>query len=238
MILAELEVFHSRFMAPTRRLALGTSQLPCDPAPGFGGLLLGGVVARFIPDIDPDLHGDLFSLTREIESGARVAQPRLRHRLQKDRVGLDTSRHRLCRLPESGVTFQFDVEQGSPAQHILGAIYAARDLRQPNRALVLETLRRGLRWQGPVGPSLVAYLSGSSAGMLALGSETDPIRWALDKLGLDESYKNGEEPPGKSVVVRQFRRMLRDAHPDLGAVSEDAAQRIAELSEARRILLT
>ncbi len=238
MILADLEVFHSRFMAPTRRIALGTSRLPCDPAPGFGGLLLGGVVARFIPDIDPDLHGDLFSLTREIESGVRVAQPRLRHRLQEDRVGLDTSCHRLCRLPESGVTFQFDVERGAPEQHVLGAIYAARDVEPANRAIVLETVRRGLRWHGSVGPALVAYLSGSSAGMLALGSEADPVRWALDKLGLEDSYKAGEEPPGKSVVVRQFRRMLRDAHPDHGAVSEDAAQRIAELSEARRILLT
>ena len=35
MILAELEVFHSRPIAPTRRVALGRKHLPLHPAPGF-----------------------------------------------------------------------------------------------------------------------------------------------------------------------------------------------------------
>ena len=39
MILAELEAYQSRPIAPTRRLALGELNLPCDPAPGFGGIL-------------------------------------------------------------------------------------------------------------------------------------------------------------------------------------------------------
>jgi hypothetical protein len=38
-------------------------------------------------------------------------------------------------------------------------------------------------------------------------------------------------------VQRRFRAALRDAHPDHGGVVDDAAQRIADLSEARRILL-
>ena len=42
MILAELEAFHSRNYSPTRRLALGYTDLPADPPPGFGPLLLGG----------------------------------------------------------------------------------------------------------------------------------------------------------------------------------------------------
>ena len=43
--LAELQIFHSRPFAPTRRIALGQSSLPVDPAPGPGGILLGAVVA-------------------------------------------------------------------------------------------------------------------------------------------------------------------------------------------------
>ena len=80
MLLAELEVFNSRPIAPTRRVSLGTTVLPVSPAPGFGGLLLGGVIARFIVDVEPDLVDDLFRLTHQQEAGQRVPQPRLRHR--------------------------------------------------------------------------------------------------------------------------------------------------------------
>ena len=40
MIVAELEVFHSRPVAPTRRVAIGNSLLPMDPPPGHGATLL------------------------------------------------------------------------------------------------------------------------------------------------------------------------------------------------------
>ena len=36
----------------------------------------------------------------------------------------------------------------------------------------------------------------------------------------------------------RFRSLVREAHPDHGAADEGAAQRIADLPEARRILLT
>ncbi len=36
MVLAELEIFHSRAVQPTRRVALGHLVLPVDPAPGLG----------------------------------------------------------------------------------------------------------------------------------------------------------------------------------------------------------
>ena len=51
MLLAELEVWHNRPLAPTRRIALGNLVLPVDPAPGFGGLLLGAVVTAHIADV-------------------------------------------------------------------------------------------------------------------------------------------------------------------------------------------
>ncbi len=43
--------------------------------------------------------------------------------------------------------------------------------------------------------------------------------------------------PAQAAVRRGFRDALRAAHPDLGAAEAEAANRIAELSEARRILL-
>ena len=66
MLLAEIEVFHSRPIAPTRRVALGNMLLPCDPGPGVGGVLLGAIAARFTPELDPDLIPDLVSLTHEV----------------------------------------------------------------------------------------------------------------------------------------------------------------------------
>ncbi len=38
-------------------------------------------------------------------------------------------------------------------------------------------------------------------------------------------------------VQRRFRRLLRLAHPDHGAADIGAAERIAELAEARELLL-
>ena len=45
MLLAELEVFHNRPFSPTRRIALGRRNLPLDPPPGYGPLLLGAIAA-------------------------------------------------------------------------------------------------------------------------------------------------------------------------------------------------
>ena len=45
-VLAELEIWHTRPFTPTRRLSLGALDLPVDHSPGFGGLLLGGIVAN------------------------------------------------------------------------------------------------------------------------------------------------------------------------------------------------
>nr|MCU0271477.1 hypothetical protein [Acidimicrobiales bacterium] len=127
MVLAELEVFHSRPVAPTRRVALGHLKLPVEPPPGFGGILLGAVAAANIGGVDPDLLGELDALTHQLELGQRVPQPRLRHRFQKDKVGLQRSRHQLLGHGEE-LSFLFDDAHGDPAQMVLGAVYAAGTL--------------------------------------------------------------------------------------------------------------
>jgi hypothetical protein len=91
MLLSELEIWHSRPVTPTRRVALGNLVLPVDPAPGFGGLLLGAVMAKYLPEVDDDLVPDVHRLLDQVHTGTRVAQPRLRHRYQVDRHGLADS---------------------------------------------------------------------------------------------------------------------------------------------------
>jgi len=232
VILAELEVFHSRPIAPTRRVALGRTNLPVTPAPGFGGLLLGGIVAGHIEELDPDLFDDLHRLTLQLQEGMRVPQPRLRHRFQQDRIGLTRSVHRLVGHGED-LAFEFE-DKGAAAQHILAAVYAAGQLPPASRPRVMDTIRKGMRWSGPLDGVFITHLSGLDRGRdWSTAAFRDPVQWALGVLGLG----NGEAVPGRTDVQQQFRDLLREAHPDHGGDTDDAAQRIADLTEARRILL-
>ena len=230
MLLAELQIWHSRPIAPTRRVALGKRVLPVEPAPGFGGLLLGGIVAAHIDALDEDLGDELDRLLLDLEAGRRIPQPRLRHRFQHDRHGLARSRHRLF---GRGDALEFEFESGgSPASQVLGAAYAAGRIDPLERRIVMDVVRRGARWRGQVGPELVRHLSGVRGGSArAARAFADPGLWALGVLGFDA----GSTPP-RTEVQRRFRALLRDAHPDHGAAREGAADRIADLAEARRIL--
>ena len=232
MILAELEVFHSRVYSPTRRIALGARELPLDPAPGFGPLLLGGIVAVGADEFDADDYDALLVLMAQLEHGQRVVQPRIRNRFQTDRHGLART---VGRLVGGGETLEFDFEgNGSPLQMTLAATYAAGQMPLNARPRVFDVLRKALRWRGPIGPSLITHLSGRfGAPSWSASAYLDPEQWALDLLGLGAK----QSTPSKREIQRKFRRLIRDAHPDHGAESEGAAQRIAELSEARRILL-
>ena len=240
MLLAELEIFHSRPIAPTRRISIGRAWLPGShngSGPGFGSLLLGAVCARFGPELTHDLLGEIVELVHELEQGRPVAQPRLRNRLQRDRVGLTRSRQRLYG-PESGSTEQlfcdFDCSRATPGQLVLGAAYAVELAPPAVRGEAVRAVRRGLAWRGEVGPALFAYLASSPLSSRPARAVTDPVGWALDVLGFDREV----DMPAQAAVRRGFREALRAAHPDLGAAEAQAADRIAELSEARRILLT
>ncbi len=234
MILAELEVFHSRPIAPTRRVALGRSNLPVTPAPGFGGLLLGGIVAGHMEELDPDLFDDLHRLTLQLQEGMRVPQPRLRHRFQQDRIGLTRSVHRLV---GEGEDLAFELaDKGAAAQHILAAVYAAGELPITARARVMDTIRKGMRWTGPLDNVFVTHLSGLDRGRdWSTAAFRDPVQWALGVLGLTDGASVAV--PDRDDIQRQFRDLLRVAHPDHGGSIDSAAQRIADLTEARRILL-
>ncbi len=231
MVLAELEVFQSRPIAPTRRLALGSCVLPVSPAPGFGGLLLGAVVAAFITQVDDDLQADLERLTHQVEQGLSIPQPRLRHRFQTDHVGLNRRHHRLL---GDGEQMRIDVDTTagtSPGPQVLAAVYAAGRLPIESRGPVMRVIRRGLLWRGAVDDGLLRAIGGTGTALTAAGRFTDPEAWALGVLGLA-----GPSPERKDIQ-RRFRDLLRVAHPDHGGGESSAAERIAELTEARRILL-
>ena len=75
MILAELNVWHSRPAVPTRRVALGEDQLNFDPKPGSGGLLLAAVVAVHAQQLGDEENNDLTALLNMLEAGARSSTP-------------------------------------------------------------------------------------------------------------------------------------------------------------------
>jgi hypothetical protein len=235
-MVAELEVYHSRPIAPTRRVALGSAVLPVDESPGFGGLLLGGIVAKYRPEVDPELIEELEILSFQVEQGQRIPQPRLRHRLQTDRIGLTRSVHRLIRLPNKKLHLEFEAKHTAPTQYVLAAVYSAGRLEPSARADVMGVIRRAMNFQGNAdnAAALLSHLSSRfDRFALSSSSQADPIAWALEVFGLNP--EGGV--PDEDALRKTFREHLRNAHPDIGGAADDAAQRISELTEARRILL-
>ncbi len=228
MLLAELEVFHTRPAVPTRRVALGHLVLPVDPAPGFGGLLLGAVVANHISGVASELVGDVTRLISQIERGDRVVQPRLRHRYQVDRHGLSHSRHRMIG-EDDDIEFDFGT-MGSDLAQVLGAVYAVERLDPVSRRIVAPVLHKATRWRGPIGPALVAHLAGARTPELA--ALADPKAWALDVLGFPPDTAR----VSRREVTKQYRVRMRDVHPDHGGAAHHASKAILDLNEARRIL--
>ena len=228
MLLAELEVFHTRPAVPTRRVSLGHLVLPVDPAPGFGGLLLGAVVANHISGLDQELMPDITRLISQIDHGERIVQPRLRHRFQVDRHGLSHSRHQMIGKNDD-IRFDF-ATTGSDLAQVLGAIYAVERLDPSSRHVIAPVLHKATRWRGPIGPALVAHLAGSQSA--SLSALADPVAWALDMLG----FPLGTAKPSQREVTKRFRERMLDVHPDHGGSSVNASKAILDLNEARRVL--
>jgi len=231
VLLAELEIRHSRPIAPTRRVAIGDDlYLPTEPAPGFGGILLACIVATFAQELDDEMSDELHDLLEDLERGLSISQPRLRHRFQVDVVGLDRSHHRLYGQGES---FHLDLEaKGHPMPQVLGAAYTAGMLSSSAKGPVFRLLRKATLWAGPPGPKLLAFLQGGEAAYRSWATAANDERWALAVLGFDPS-----DGPDADDVGRRYRDLVRLAHPDAGGEARLAGQRITELNEARRVLL-
>ena len=132
--------------------------------------------------------------------------------------------HRLIGDGEE-ITFDFDTT-GSGLAQVLGAVYAVERLDPASRHIIVPVLHRAMRWEGPIGPALIAHLAGAAPGARWRRS-LEPVAWALDVLGF---------PPGTRRRRRgrspEFRAQLHGVHPDHGGDEVDAAA-IFELAEAR-----
>ncbi len=232
MLLAELEFYHSRKIAPTRRLALGNAYLPLQPPPGNGSLLLAGIVARYLPQVDNDFYDDYHTILFKVQRGERVAQPRLRHRLQEDKIGLTQTCHRLSST-NGKLKYTFGEGDVAAEQNVLAAAYAAVGFSYSARPATMNLLRKATKWNGEVNEDFIDYLFGHHKNYVVGIGHKDATSWALHVLGI------AHPAPSRSEIKHHFRELLRTAHPDTGELDQeyDAAERISELAEARRILL-
>ena len=204
-----------RSIAPTRRVALGDLVLPTDPAPGFGGILLGGIVARFAPDLSEDFHDEILHLMYELEHGGRIAQPRLRHRLpdRLRRVPQQCS-HRLTGHGEQ-LDFEFQPDRGTAAQHVLCAVYAAGTVDPAVLSTVMDTVRKGFRWNGD-GTAAHGAPGGSERSESTVGALADPVSWGAPatrpanrrgwrRAGGDNGRAGTGAVPSRRDIQRAFR---------------------------------
>ena len=247
MLLAELLIRHTRRHMPTRRVAIGTAYLPMS-GPSYGGLLLGAVVHHNIDALDEDQVDALPALLKAAAGDLSIPRIALRFRMQTDTHGLDRSRHRV--VEEGGLTIvELDVHGGFVPQ-VLGAVLAASELPPTPRIAALSAIRSaidgrfrypkgvlvrrlvdGLPPEEPWAPNVAWKPGRPQRESQWIGIPSDR-RWALEVLGFGPTAEIERDE-----INRRFRRLLRAAHPDSGGARDAAAERIAELSEARELLL-
>ncbi len=252
MVLAELNIRHTRRHMPTRRVAVGDAYLPTGGAAN-GARLLASIVAEQLHGLDDEQLDLLPRFLADARKGLTVPRIALRYRLQTDTHGLDRSRHRL--LDEhGGAVFELDVH-GHPAPQVLGAVLAAASLPPSARRITFDAIDRavhsrlrpdgiGLRLLIDGVPGARGFLPGwmpTGTDAFAHAADADALlwrevpaerRWAMEVLGLRPGM-----PLERRDVQQRFRRLVRLAHPDQGGARDAAAERLNELSEARDLLL-
>jgi hypothetical protein len=249
VLLAELNVRHTRRHMPTRRVALDGAYLPTS-GPAHGAALLAAVTKTNLEGVDEEQRELLPRLIDDARGGLTIPRIALRHRLQRDVHGLDRSRHRM--VGDNGkLVIELDVH-GAPTPQVLGAVMGAAALPGSARQIALDALRRVVdgRWTGLAPDVQVRFVADvdpwgirpplAAPGEWTRGAPPDEAqwvgvaadhRWAMEVLGLRAGMTVDRDD-----VNRRFRRLLREAHPDSGGAAAAAAARIAELTEARTIL--
>jgi hypothetical protein len=255
VLLAELNVRHTRRHMPTRRVAVEHLYLPTS-GPAYGGVLLGAVVSQHLRALDEEQLDALQRLVATAKRGA-LSVPRiaLRYRLQTDTHGLELSRHRILAADafqgRNVPVLELDCH-GRAAPQVIGAVMAAAELPPSGRQVAFRFVEHAILTPGamPKGfeihrrqealPGARPMAPGArSAGAPADGPEgaawrgvPADRRWAMEVLGFTHATE-----VERVDVQRRFRRLVRLAHPDHGAEHDGAAERMAELTEARELLL-
>jgi hypothetical protein len=227
MLLAEVEIRHSRPVAPTRRVALGFSVLPTDPAPGWGPVLLAALVSVNAAELEAESLNDLCDLIDDLEEGISIAQPRLRHRFQKDVIGLDRSVHSM-HADGDLVSFDFD-DHALPEVNLLGAVYAASQLPVETRTRAFSCIRKALLWKTTVDAAFVAFVMGDDSAFARWMSMPLEVQTSLRLLGYGP-----DDRPSRDEIKDRFRERVWAAHPDRGG----DAELMLELNRAKQVLLT
>jgi hypothetical protein len=249
MLLAELNVRHTRRHMPTRRVALDGCYLP-TMGPAYGAVLLGAVVAEHVGFLDDEVREQIPSLLHDAKRGLHVPRIALRYRLQTDTHGLDHSRHRIVGEPGIGgerarVVLELDLHGRSTPQ-VIGAVMAAATLGSTGRDFAVRAIEAALRHPSlPEGFEVRRLLEGVpglapfAPGARPAANGDDPWRgvpaerrWAMEVLGL-----RAEMVVRRGDVQARFRRLARLAHPDHGGAADGAAERLAQLADARELLL-
>jgi hypothetical protein len=253
VLLAELNIRHTRRHMPTRRVAVDHGYLPTS-GPAFGGVLIGAVLAECVPGLDEEQTDALARLV-DVAKRGNLTVPRiaLRYRLQRDTHGLDLSRHRItsAAVEQGSVRPVLELDlHAAAAPQVIGALMAGSQLPPSGRSVVFRFVDAALarpgflpegldvrrRYQGlpgmrPPGPGTTTTISGGGPDDWAgVPSER---RWAMEVLGLQVGHSIERDD-----VQKRFRRLVRLAHPDHGGESGSAAERMAELAEARELLLS
>ena len=261
VILAELNIRHTRLHMPTRRVAIDPSYLPTLVG-SAGPDLVAAVSTEFISRIPTEKYREITNLLTAISSESlEIPSIHLQHRLQSDTHGLDRSRHRL--LDDGvGIVVEIDVH-ARPETQVLGMLMAIAQIPAANRDPFMSAFRTAMKRRGAQARGLrvrllergvpgdrpemarAAEAVGDSVGHLGGWDEQERIiqegwigvdvesRWAMEVLGMAPGSKID-----RKEIQRRYRRLLRSAHPDHGGDLEGAAERITRLGEARDLLLS
>ena len=205
-------------VAPTRRVALGDLWLPTRPAPGFGGILLAGIVGgrRQQPRRRPPRRArraDQRPRARCTHPPAQAAAP-VPDRRGRASIAATTA--------SSGRGEAMDPRARRPRRRAApGARCGLR--RRPScrtgaRGAVFRLLRRGTRWHA------ATTTSGSSRTSPGTRPRTGPGR---SPAGTSPGRCNvlgyaARAEPSRSDILTTFRRLVRDAHPDHGGDADGA----------------
>ena len=162
MILAELNIRHTRRHQPTRRVALGDHYLPTS-GPAYGAVLLGAVVSENLGGLDDEQRDLLPRLLADAEDGLSVPRIALRHRLQTDTHGLDRSRHRI--VADGGpLVLELDTH-GWPTPQVLGAVMAAAQLPSSARRPAFRSLAAAVAYSASAARIAIWAIRSSSGSL-------------------------------------------------------------------------
>ena len=115
---------------------------------------------------------------------------------------------------------------------------ARRDLRRraaraASRPVVAPVLHKAMRWRGPIGPALIAHLAGAAGARRCRRSPTR--RRGRSTCSASRSAR--ARSTKREVTAQLPRRGCASSIPTTAATEASAGKAIADLDEARRILL-